>query len=107
MTILSGSTFEGKNIEEVEADHRYDFQVEGVMREGKRVSPPLNGQPLQTNDVILVRTSPDQIAFVRQDPNLELAPVKQYEAVLEDAMDRVMTRTNNWCKPSWLPAPTS
>ena len=50
------------------------------MRGGRPVRRPFGDQRLQPEDVLLVRTTPEQIAAVAQEPGVELQPVKQYAA---------------------------
>ncbi|MDP8922453.1 MAG: SLC13 family permease [Chloroflexota bacterium] len=78
ITVLKSSPFVGQTVAEVQEDERYHVDVVGCVREGQPVacSPK---QRLHEGDVLLVRTTPDQIATIRQESGVELHPVQQYE----------------------------
>jgi len=78
--ILPGSPFEGKTVPEVEADQTYNFHVVGWVRHGRRLYPPWGDRTLEEGDVLLVRTSPEDIVAFRENTGMELAPVHQYGA---------------------------
>jgi di/tricarboxylate transporter len=78
LTILPDSPYLGKTLQEAEADDKYEFQVVGWVRDRKQM-PVGSGQArLREGDVLLVRTKPEEIAAIRQDPGVELHPVQQY-----------------------------
>ena len=79
-SILPNSPFLNKTVAEVEADGRYHFQVVGWVRDHQCVRRPFRDEKLQAGDVLLVRTTPEEMAAVRQEPGVELHPVKQYGA---------------------------
>ena len=78
ITVLKASPFVGQTIADVQADERYHVDVVGCVRDGERVACD-SKQPLNAGDVLLVRTTPDQIATIRQESGVELHPVQQYE----------------------------
>jgi di/tricarboxylate transporter len=78
LTILPDSPFLDRTIEEVEADERYQFRVVGWMRRRRRLRRPFGDERLRAGDVLLVRTTPEEIVAFRRDQGLELAPVDQY-----------------------------
>ncbi|HXF60902.1 MAG TPA: SLC13 family permease, partial [Caldilineaceae bacterium] len=75
LTILPDSPFLGKTVAEVEADKRHQLKVVGWLREGRRLRLPFKGRRLREGDVLLVRTTPEDIVGIRQEPDLELQPV--------------------------------
>ena len=77
--ILEGSRMLGRTIRELEEDQRYDFTVTGWLRDGRRVPAPYGDRRLQQGDVLLVRTTPEELVAFRADPRVELHPVAQYE----------------------------
>jgi di/tricarboxylate transporter len=77
--ILEGSRMVGRTIRELEEDQRYDFTVTGWLRDGRRVPAPYGDRQLQQGDVLLVRTTPEELVAFRADPRVELHPVAQYE----------------------------
>ena len=80
LTILPDSPFLDKTVEEVEADDRYQFKVVGWLRDGRRLPRPFQARRLRESDVLLVRTTPEQIVAIRQESGVELHPVTQYGA---------------------------
>jgi di/tricarboxylate transporter len=80
LTILPNSPFLGKTIDEVEADSRYSFKVAGWMRNGRRMRRPYGDARIEAGDVLLVRTTPEEIVAFRQEDGVELHPVAQYGA---------------------------
>lgn len=85
LSIVPGSPFLGKTIAEVEADPRYHFEVVGWTHRRRRFAPPFGDERLALGDVLLVRTTPEEMAAVRQDSGVELHPVAQYGAETPDA----------------------
>lgn len=77
LTILPDSPYLGKTVAEAEADDKYAFKVAGWLRGGRRLRP-LPQARLEAGDVLLVRTTPEEIVAIRQNPGVELHPVAQY-----------------------------
>jgi di/tricarboxylate transporter len=75
LTILPDSPFLEKTINEVEADKRYQLRVVGWLREGRRMRRPFKDRPLGAGDTLLIRTRPEDIVAIRQEPGVELRPV--------------------------------
>ena len=82
LTILPDSPLVGQTVEEVEANDRHPVHVVGVVGRAGNGHPRAfaRTEPLREGDVLLVRTTPDQIVAFRQDRQFELHPVKRYEA---------------------------
>ncbi|MEP6707119.1 MAG: SLC13 family permease [Pyrinomonadaceae bacterium] len=78
LTVLPNSPFLGKTIKEVEDDERYQFKIVGWIRNGKRIKTLSNKRPLQEGDVLVVRTTPEQLVAIRQQPDIELHPINLY-----------------------------
>jgi di/tricarboxylate transporter len=78
LTILPDSPFLDQTISEVEADPRYRFRVVGWMRERRRVPRPFGDEQLRAGDVLLVRTTPEEMMAFRQESGVELHPVAKY-----------------------------
>jgi Trk K+ transport system NAD-binding subunit len=72
LTILPDSHFLEKTIDEVEADKRYKLKVVGWLREGRRMRRPFKDQLLGAGDALLIRTRPEDILAIRQEPGVEL-----------------------------------
>lgn len=80
LTILEDSPFRGKTVHEVEQDDRHQVTVVGLVRDGRRFRSPPPDQPVRAGDVLLVRTTPEDIVAIRSEPGVELHPIAQYEA---------------------------
>ena len=80
ITILEDSPFRDQTVQEVEKSDRYDVKVVGLVRHGRHLGRPSRDERLQPGDVLLVRTSPEQILAFREDKGVELHPVAQYGA---------------------------
>jgi di/tricarboxylate transporter len=78
--VLAGSPMLDRTIRELEDDERYHFKVTGWLRDGRRVAAPYGDRRLRQGDVLLVKTTPEELVAFRADPKVELHPVAQYEA---------------------------
>jgi di/tricarboxylate transporter len=83
LTVLPKSPFLGKTIDEVEADERYHLKVVGWIRNGKRLKTLPREKLLQENDVLVVRTTPEQLIAIRQQSDLELHPINLYGSTVK------------------------
>ena len=79
ITVRDTSRLAGRTVDEVERDDRYQMRVVGVLRQGRRVRSPLARLRVEPGDVLLVRTTPEQLVAIRDEPDVELHPVVQYE----------------------------
>ena len=80
LAIRPDSPFLGKTIGEIEADQSYHFKVVGWVRERKRLPRPFGDRQLGAGDVLLIRTTPEEIVAFRQDTGVELHPIEKYGA---------------------------
>jgi di/tricarboxylate transporter len=78
ITILPNSPFLNKTTAEVEGAEGHQVTVVGRLRHGRHLRPPFGEHRLQEGDVLLVRTTPEEIIAIRQTPGVELHPVSQY-----------------------------
>jgi di/tricarboxylate transporter len=79
ITVREASRLAGRTVDEVQRDDRYQLHVVGVLRSGRRVRRPLDRYRVEAGDVLLVRTTPEQLAAIRDEPDVELHPIVQYE----------------------------
>lgn len=79
-TILPDSPFLEKTVEEVESDNRYHLKVIGWLRNGRRLRYPYMDQKLAAGDVLLIRTQPEDLVAIRQEPGVELHPIVKHGA---------------------------
>jgi di/tricarboxylate transporter len=49
-----------------------------MIRKGRRLRAPFRNEPLQAGDVIVVRTTPEEMVSIRKHSDLDLHPVKLY-----------------------------
>jgi di/tricarboxylate transporter len=75
--VLPDSPLIGKSVEEVKNDAGVRFDVVGWIR-GQRPQSLQQGA-LAAQDVLLVRTDPDQLVTFREERGVELHPLNQYE----------------------------
>ena len=55
------------------------FQVVGWLRHGRPRTRPYGRKRLKANDVLLVRTTPDELASIQQEPGINLHPLLKYK----------------------------
>ncbi|HEX3175933.1 MAG TPA: SLC13 family permease [Methylomirabilota bacterium] len=79
LTVLQDSPFRGKTVGEIERGGGYTLSVVGVVRRGRRVRGELDGAHVEPGDVLLVRTTPEDIVAIRKEAGVELHPVAQYQ----------------------------
>ncbi len=78
LKVVAGSPFCGRRIAEVEANPRYAFEVVGWMRDQRPQPRPFGNQPLQEEDVLLIRTTPEEIVSMQAEAGVTLQPVAKY-----------------------------
>jgi di/tricarboxylate transporter len=79
LTVREASRLAGRTVDEVERDDRYQLRVVGLVRDGRRQARPPGSRRVEPGDVLLVRTTPEQLVAIRDEPDVELHPVVQYE----------------------------
>ena len=97
LAILPNSPFLGKTREEIEANEHFNVRIAGWVRNGRHLSRPFDDKRVCAQDVLLIRTTPEEIIAIRQEPGVELRPIEEYgrqtaQAVAdeEDASDRLV-----------------
>jgi di/tricarboxylate transporter len=83
VTILPGSPLLEKSSSDLESDTRYRMRVVGRVRGRQRLPGRFDAGDLEEGDVLLVRTSADQLLAVVEESGIELHPTSQYHS--EDA----------------------
>lgn len=78
IVITEKSPFLKLNVAEVEEDKKYHFKVLGLIRNGRRLRAPYKQHVLKEGDVLVVRAPPDELVAIRDEPNLELHPIKLF-----------------------------
>jgi len=79
LTVRESSKLAGRTVADLEADDRHQLRVVGLVRDGRRLRRPLTDQALRPGDVLLVRTTPEQLVAMRDERDVELHPVTQYQ----------------------------
>jgi di/tricarboxylate transporter len=86
LTVRPESSLVGRTVDDIARDERYHLDVVGVVRDGRARRQP-DGTRVESGDVLLVRTTPEQLVTMRKDPDVELHPVTQYDPDQRDGRD--------------------
>jgi di/tricarboxylate transporter len=78
IVITEESPFVDRTVEEVEDDKKYHLKVLGLIRNGRRVRASYKQEELTEGDVLIVRVAPDELIAIRDEPNLDLRPIKLF-----------------------------
>lgn len=78
IVITEKSQFLKRSVADVEEDKKYHFKVLGLIRNGRRLRAPYKQQVLAEGDVLIVRAPPDELVAIRDEPNLDLHPIKLF-----------------------------
>lgn len=78
VTLIEGSPLIDKTIQEIEQDDSYHFRAVGLIRKGRRMRARFSNEPLKEGDVLVVRTTPEELVSIRKQSNMELHPVRLY-----------------------------
>src|SRR5205814_2830417 len=78
IVVSPDSPFVGKTVSEIPSDENYHFRVAAIIRKGKRVRGALRNEVLKKADVLVVRTTPEELISIRRQANLDLHPGKLY-----------------------------
>lgn len=78
LRVLKDSPLVGHTVDELHADQKNQFRAVGLIHQGRQTAGPFSQRPLEAGDVLLVRTSADELASMRQEPGWELEPVVRY-----------------------------
>src|SRR5262249_48487426 len=89
LTVLPKSPFLDKTVAEIERDETNPLAVVGLLRDGHRLRRPLQDRRVAAGDVLLVRTTPENLVGFREDSNVELHPIEEYGAANGQAQKRI------------------
>ena len=78
LLILANSPLIGQTVEEIEAGETPRFKVVSWLRHDRHQDRPFGQNKLEEGDILLVRTTPEEIAGMQQAPGMELNPVAKY-----------------------------
>lgn len=79
LVILPDSSLIGKTISQIEEIQNTDLQVLAWYRDDQPRGKPYGTKKTQAEDVLLVRTNPDKLASIQQEPGIALRPLHKYE----------------------------
>ena len=88
LVILVDSVLIGKTISQIEEMQSTDFQVLAWYRDDHPRNKPFGNKKTQAEDVLLVRTNPDRIATIQQEPGIALRPLQKYEKEFVDFQEK-------------------
>lgn len=92
LSLAADSPFERMTLAEFEAECNGRFQVVGWLREGVPQKRPYHQRPLNARDVLLVRTTPDELATIQQEPGINLHPIVKYKNGIQAAETAVVDK---------------
>lgn len=78
IAVMKDSPMIGQTVHEIQSDENNHFTVAGVIRGGRRMRGTTRNEELKEGDVLVVRTTPEELVSIRKDKKLELRPVKLY-----------------------------
>src|SRR5438874_1905288 len=78
IAVSPDSPFVGKTVNEIQSDENYHLTVAGIIRRGKRVRGTIRNETLKKGDVLVVRTTPEELISIRKHADLDLHSVKLY-----------------------------
>lgn len=78
LRVREDSPFVGRTVAELEASGALHVFVTGWLRDGRALRAPFGERRLEAGDVLLVRTTPEEIVAIQREPGVELLPVAQY-----------------------------
>lgn len=79
LIISEESAFVGQTFHDLSAKVDSRFQIVGWLRNGRPRERPYDRKQLKANDVLLVRTTPDELATLQEEPDLALHPIVKYK----------------------------
>ncbi len=87
LVILPDSPLIGKTIGQIEEMHNIEFQVLAWFRDDHARRKPYSNKKIHVEDVLLVRTNPDKLATIQQEPGIALRPLHKYEKEFLDSQE--------------------
>ncbi len=82
LVLLADSPLIGKTIREVEEEQQTDFTVSAWYRGERLRSRPSGSKKTQEGDVLIIRTDPDKLASIDQEPGVAIRPLEKYRQTL-------------------------
>jgi di/tricarboxylate transporter len=79
LVLLPKSSLIGKTIREIEGKQDPGFKVTAWFRDNRSRAKPYGRKKTKEGDVLVVRTNPEKLATIQQEPGLALQPLHKYE----------------------------
>jgi di/tricarboxylate transporter len=79
LVLLPNSSLIGKTIREIEEQQQAEFEVSAWYRDEHPRNRPFGNKKTQAGDVLVIRTSPDKIATIDQEPGIAIRPLEKYK----------------------------
>jgi di/tricarboxylate transporter len=79
LVLLEKSPMIGKTIKEIEEKQDPGFKVTAWLRDNRARSKPFGRKKTKAGDVLVVRTNPEKLASIQQEPGVALQPLHKYE----------------------------
>lgn len=79
LVLLPNSDLIGKTIQEIEEQPNTDFKVSAWYRGERPRGRPFGNKKTQEGDVLVIRTNPDKIATIDQEPGIAIRPLEKYK----------------------------
>lgn len=83
LLVPEDSQWKGVPFEDFKNENKKRFEIVGLKRLNQRISILQEGLEIQANDLLLVKTSPDELLSVDEKMGLALRSVKKYGELLE------------------------
>ena len=87
LVLLPNSQMIGKTIREIEEGQDTDFKVTAWYRDDHSRNRPFGMKKTQEGDVLVIRTNPDKIATIDQEPGIAIRPMEKYKELVLPAQD--------------------
>jgi di/tricarboxylate transporter len=82
LVLLPDSALIGKTIRQIEKEQQIDFKVSAWYRGERARNRPFGSKKTQEGDVLIIRTSPDKLASIDQEPGVAIRPLEKYRQTL-------------------------
>lgn len=92
LVILPDSPLIGKTIHEVEEKQSTDFKVSAWYRNSRPREKPFGTKKTQAGDVLVIRTNPDKLATIDQEPGIAIQPLEKYRETVSPPQESENTK---------------
>lgn len=82
LILLPNSPLISKTIRQIEEEQPTDFKVSAWYRGDRARNRPFGSKKTQEGDVLIIRTNPDKLATIDQEPGVAIRPLEKYREVL-------------------------